>query len=127
MRFLPARRLGLRAVALTVALLLPACGKDGGGGGECLPAGAAEVCLSSGSPPELTATGLQPGSPVIAAETKGDGKAPPQIPPAQAGPDGTFPSEGGNLTLVGGEGPLTIYVTVTPRGGKPTTVTFLRT
>jgi hypothetical protein len=116
-------------LAIALAILLPACGKDGGGGGgECKPAGApggAEVCLSRGSPPQITATGLQPGSQVIAAEIKGD-KAPPQLPPAQAGPDGTFPSEAGSITLQGGDGPLTILVTVTPRGAKPATVTFQR-
>lgn len=114
------------SIGLALAVVLPACGA-GGKGAECMPAGTAEVCLTRGSPPELTAKGLEPGSRVIAAETKGDGKAPPQIPPGTAGPDGTFPADGGTITFVGGPGPLTILVTVTPRGARPTTVTFQRT
>ena len=113
-----------------VALLLglPACGSVGGGGGpECLPAGTAEVCLSKGSTPEITAKGLEPGSQVIALETREGGGAPGQPPPATAGQDGSFPADGGTLTLAEGKGPLTLLVTVRPRGGKPTTVTFRRT
>lgn len=113
------------SLALVLAFVLPACGTRGDGR-ECTAAGTAEVCLSRGSTPQLTATGLEPGSQIIVAETKGDGSPPPQIPPATAGPDGTFPSDGGALRFSGGTDPLTILVTVTPRSGKPTTVTFQR-
>lgn len=112
----------------SLLLVVASCGKVGGGGPECMPAGTAEVCLSRGSNPQLSAKGLEPGSQVIALETREDGSRPgEQVPPGIAGPDGTFPSDGSSLSLVSSSGPLTVLVTVRPRGGKPTTVTFRRT
>lgn len=86
------------------------------------------MCLSKGSNPEVTATGLEPGSPVIALESRKEGAPPPEaIVPVNAGPDGTFPPEGASLRFTGGGSEaLTVLITVTPRGGKPITVTFQR-
>lgn len=86
------------------------------------------MCLSKGSNPEVTAKGLQPGSPVIALESRREGGPPPEaIVPVNAGPDGSFPPEGASLRFAGGGSEaLTVLITVTPSGGKPITVTFQR-
>lgn len=113
---------------LVLSVILSACGARGGGGNECKPAGQAEVCLSKGSNPEVTATELEPGSPVIALESRKEGAPPPEaIVPVNVGPDGSFPPEGASLRFAGGGSEaLTVLITVTPRGGKPVTVTFQR-
>lgn len=122
----PRRRAGSVCAVLLVCVSMGAC--TGGSSSDCRGAGVARVCLSRRSPARLTATGLEPGSPVATAieGPKVDGGPAPR--PLAAGADGHFPPAGVSSGLVFpvGSGPVTVTVTVTPKAGAPTTVTFHR-
>lgn len=95
---------------------------------DCSVTGVARVCLSRSASARLSATGLEPGSPVIQA-LEGPSVDPGPPPPAlSAGPDGRFPPPHttSGVVIPAGRGPVTLRVTVTPRGGSATVVTFHR-
>lgn len=120
------------------------CGSSVGGhpgagspaGGDCTSAGSANICLLQGSNPHVAATGLEPGSPVVvtlagpavgvAGSYEGGGVAPGTPDPLVAGPDGHLPLPGAVSGIVIPAGFGQVTVTVTPRGGTPTTATFRR-
>lgn len=110
--------------ATLVALLLGGCGS--GASADCEKAAGASVCLSRGSSIRLTATGLEPGSPVAYSIEPGGSSSEKSQPPLVAGPDGHFPAAGAVMGLVGVDRPMTMTVVVTPRSGAPTTVTLRR-
>ncbi len=101
------------------------CGS--GAGPDCIAAAGASICLPRGSG-ALTASGLEPGSPVVMTLVGPNVDAGHALPPMVAGPDGRFPSQGVSAGLIvpPGSGAVTETVTVTPRGGTPTMVTFRR-
>ncbi len=95
---------------------------------DCQTAGSATVCLDRGTPARLTATGLEPGSSVVTALEGSTVDVGPPPRPMAAGFDGRFPPPGVSTGLVipRGSGPLKVMVTVSPRAGAPTKITFQR-
>lgn len=115
--------------------MVAACALTVGGGcrstaaQDCVEASGARICLSRRSPVHLTASGLEPGSPVSSSFEVAGISAVPQPRPLFAGPDGKFPTAGGvsnGVVIPAGSKRVTITVTVTPAGAAVTTVTFQR-